>query len=197
MCSLAQKWSLCLLDGWLNSQREPFSWCLLCSAASTYSMGTGESGMRSYRCGVTREHLAPRGRWDSSRAARRWMMFLKDKVQQQKGDSRPSANKLEFSKVSLEEVCPDRKMLPGPSIHLIFLFPCLSWLGSRERPSSVHCNFSLYSYPSQQLQVKALTDCPESISTVENPTPSFCYTTGNWKLASAPGCFLVAPIVHH
>lgn len=38
-----------------------------------------ERGMRNYRCGLTREHLAPRGRWDSSIAGTRWRMLLKNK----------------------------------------------------------------------------------------------------------------------
>lgn len=160
MCCLAQKSSLCLLDRWLHSQREPFSWRLPCSAASIYGVGTGERGIRSYGCGVTRGHLATRGRWDSSIAGRRWTMFLKDKragYSSRKGTAGPMLTSWSFQESPLSKsvltnhLLSSRKMLLGPSICSIFLFPDLSRLGSRERPSSIYYNFSLCSHLSQQL----------------------------------------------
>lgn len=142
MCCLAQKWSLCLLAGWLNAQHELFSWCQLRAAASTYGVGRGDRGVRSYRCGATKGHLAPRGRWDSSIAGRRWKVFLKNKGEQ--GTAGPVLTSWSFQE-------SDRKMLPGPSTCLIFLFPDLSWLGSRARPSSVYYNFTLCSHLPEQL----------------------------------------------
>lgn len=66
MCSLAQESGSCRLNRWLNSQRETFSQCLVCSSASLHGRDTEERGVRSSKwakCPLVAPQEA--GGWDS------------------------------------------------------------------------------------------------------------------------------------